>query len=227
MTRGPARPVPLPRRAAHLLIAAAGLAGLLLQYRVVSRLLAERGTGTGGTLFILAGYFTILTNLLLAAVHGVCLAAPASRAGRFLSRAPVQGGLLLYILIVGLIYASLLAGLWNPQGEQWWADTLLHRVTPLLQLAFWLLAVPKVRLPWQVLAVWLAYPVLYLAWVFVRGSQGAAYPYPFIDLEKLGPGRTLVNSLLIGFAFLAAGALIIGAGRALAERPGIRPRKDV
>jgi hypothetical protein len=207
----------LPARFFHLAIFAAGLVGLALQLQVSYGLQSDRGLGVLSTLLKLSSYFTILTNVLLTVAHGSCLFAPQSAAGRFFSRPSVQSGLLLYIVIVGIVYVTLLSGLWQPEGIHWWADHLLHHVTPLLQLAFWIFAMPKQRLPWTLSLSWLAYPTLYLVWVFVRGSKVADYPYPFINLDKLGLSHTLLNSLGMGVAFLVAGLAIIAASRALAR----------
>ena len=203
----------------HLAIAASGLAGLILQYQVTTDLLALRGFGAGAALLKLASFFTILTNLLLTVVHSVCLFAPGSRAGRSLARPAVQTSLLLYIAVVGLVYSILLAKLWNPQGMQWWADHLLHHATPFLQLVFWITCVPKKRLPWSYAAAWLAYPASYLVWILARGSQVADYPYPFVNLDKLGLARTLANSAAMAVAFYCGGLLLIGLSRWLAK-PG-------
>lgn len=203
----------MPReRCFRILIVCIGLAGLILQYQLSHGMLTARGLGLGGVLLKLASYFTILTNALLVAVHGICLAAPGSRIGRKLAGPAVQGALLLYILVVGLVYMTLLAGLWNPQGKQWWADNLLHRVTTLLQLGFWIAFVPKVKLPWRLAFVWLVWPAVYLLWALARGGD---YPYPFLELDRLGPMRTALNCLMMGAGFLAGGLAIIAASRRL------------
>ncbi|WP_204324959.1 Pr6Pr family membrane protein, partial [Stenotrophomonas maltophilia] len=87
-------------------------------------------------------YFTILTNLLLAAV----LTAVAF--GRTVGISLI-GAVTLFIVIVGIVYALLLRATWNPQGWQKMADVALHDVTPLLAVAFWLGFVPKGRLAWR------------------------------------------------------------------------------
>lgn len=214
-------PPPLPARLFHLAIFAAGLTGLLLQFQVSHGIMLSRGLGIGATLFKLSSFFTILTNLVLTVAHAICLFAPRSIWARWLSRPSVQGGLLLYIAIVGLVYSIILARLWKPEGVQWWADHLLHHVTPLLQLAYWICAVGKERLPWRLALSWLGYPTLYLVWVFIRGSRVADYPYPFINLAKLGLQRTVLNSAGMAVAFLVAGLAIIAGSRALNRRsPG-------
>lgn len=206
-------------------IALTGLAGLLMQFRISHGIFVSRGLGLSTSLPKFASYFTVLTNALLVTGHAACLVAPSSKSGRFFARPSVQSGLLLYIGIVGVVYGAILAGLWSPTGSQWWADSILHRITPLLQLGFWILFVPKIRLPWRLALVWLAYPAAYLGWALAYGSRGGGYPYPFIDLNELGPARTLANCGWMTLAFLVGGLLLIGTSRFLAKCPasGVSP----
>ena len=44
------------------------------------------------------------------------------------------------------------------------------------------------------------------------------YPYPFIDVTKLGYGRMLLNSAGLILAFLALELLFVGLGRLLKAR---------
>jgi hypothetical protein len=208
------------RRAFQAVIALTGLAGLLIQFQITHGIFVSRGLGLAASLPKFASYFTILTNALLVTGHAVWLFAPSSKAGRFFARPSVQGGLLLYIGIVGVVYGAILASLWSPAGIHWWADSILHRITPLLQLGFWIIFVPKIRLPWHLALTWLVYPAAYLGWALAYGSRGGGYPYPFIDLGELGPARTLVNCGWMTLAFLAGGLLLIGVSRFLAKRPG-------
>ena len=201
-------------QAFRLVIVAAAVTGLVLQFQVTAGNHATRGLGLGVTLLKLASYFTILTNALLAAVHAVALIVPESRAGRVCRGPEAQGGLLLYIGVTGIVYVTMLSGLWNPQGMHWWADNLLHRVTPLLQIGFWIACVPKLRLGWKLSLVWLAWPAVYLGWAMLRGGD---YPYPFLEFDRLGLGRTVLNCVVMGVAFLGLGLGIIGISRYLAK----------
>lgn len=210
------RPSPWFTRALHFCIAAIAITGLVLQFQVSHGTLSARGDGLATTLLKLASYFTILTNLLLAIAHGICLLAPRTKAGRFFAHPAVQSGLLLYILVVKIVYVSFLAGLWNPEGKQWWADNLLHHLTPLFQIVFWVAFVPKGRLSWRLALLWLAWPACYLVWALARGHD---YPYPFLELDRLGPARTALNCLLMGAGFLAGGLGVIGLDRLLAPKP--------
>ncbi len=99
----------------------------------------------------------------------------------------------MYIAVVGLIYHSLLAGRWNPQGLLFWVNHVLHTVMPIAFVLDWLLFVPKGRLRWIDPVKWLAYPLLYGVWTVIHGQLIGWYPYWFIDIGALGWNRALVN----------------------------------
>jgi hypothetical protein len=151
----------------------------------------------------MAGYFTILTNLGVAAVM------LAEVAGRRTS-ARLAGGLTLAILMVALIYHLLLAGLWRPTGLAWWADQGLHTAVPALVLIWWLGQAPK-RVGLRDLPLWLAWPSIYLAYALVRGLATGFWPYPFLDVGALGWARVagIVAIITLAFAALALVMLLL------------------
>ncbi len=119
------------------------------------------------------------------------------------------------IALVALAYHFLLSHVWNPQGLQWLADLLLHYLTPALYCAYWLFVAPKRSLAWWSPLAWSVYPLLYFAYVLLRGAVLGSYPYYFIDASALGYARTLLNAsalmlayLLVGWLFLALLAMI-------------------
>jgi hypothetical protein len=103
--------------------------------------------------------------------------------------------------------------LWHPEGWQWLADELMHDVMPLLFLIYWWCCVPKGTLRLKHLALWVIYPVVYFAYSLLRGHLLATYPYPFIDVEKLGYPQVFINAagLLAGFVVIAL--VVIGLDR--------------
>ena len=154
----------------------------------------------------LAGYFTILTNCAVAALM------TATALGARLS-ARVQGGLMLSILMVGLVYHALLARLWAPQGLAWWTDQALHSATPLLMLVWWLRYGDR-RVGARDLPAWLIWPALYAAYALTRGALTGFWPYPFLYAGQLGWLQVALNTSGMVLAFAALGLALIGLARA-------------
>lgn len=157
------------------------------------------------TIWALGGYFTILTNLVVA-LHMAAVAL------RWQIGASQAAGLLLSILMVGIVYHLLLAGLWAPQGMAWWADQGLHTGTPAAMLMWWLAFAPK-AVGWRDLPLWLIWPLAYCAYALLRGAVTGFWPYPFLNADVLGWGMVAVHlaGMLVGFA--AVGAVIVGLAR--------------
>lgn len=159
------------------------------------------------------GFFTILTNILVALALTLPWLAPESRAGQFFDRPSVRTAILAYIIIVAVIYHYLLAKLWNPQGWQLIADTIEHVVTPALYVIDWVLFVPKGTVKWKSAVVWLGYPLVYAAYSLIHGAVTGFYPYPFINVSNLGYDKVLINMAVLVLVFLGLGLALIGIDR--------------
>ena len=195
------------------IVAAVGLASLLLQYVLLMELTRDTiGVLVGNVQFF--SYFTILTNLSIVLVA----ATAAMGAGGFFARPRVRGAVALYIAVTGLIYVLILRHLWQPQGAAWLADTGLHYVMPVLYLTWWMLAVPHGQLQLRDLLKWLLFPLAYLGWALLVGAMIGLYPYPFVDLGVLGWGRTLLNAAGVLFVFLVLGGVVLTLDGLLARR---------
>ena len=156
-------------------------------------------------LWFMAGYFTILTNLLVA------LAMFAVAQGRALT-ARIAGALLLSILMVAITYHLILARLWSPQGLAFWADQGLHTAVPLATLGWWLAFAPKdTRL--RDLPYWLIWPLAYCLYSLIRGAITGFWPYPFFDLSTLGALRLSINIAALVAAFSLLALAILGLAR--------------
>ena len=151
----------------------------------------------------LAGYFTILTNGAVAVLMGRCALGAALSAR-------LQGGLVLSIVMVGLVYHAILARLWAPQGLAWWTDQALHTATPLLTLAWWL-GFGDRRVGLRDLPSWLTWPAAYAAYALVRGTLTGFWPYPFLDADTLGWPRVALNvtGMVLAFALLGVGLIAL------------------
>ena len=154
-------------------------------------------------LWRMAGYFTILTNLLVAlSMLAVGLRAPINAAW--------AAGLTLWITMVGIVYHAVLARLWAPVGLAYWADQGLHTAVPLLMAAWWAAFAPK-AVTVRHLPLWLIWPLAYCVYALIRGTLTGFWAYPFIDVSMLGWTRVGLNvlGLLAAFAVLGAGLLAL------------------
>lgn len=194
-------------RFAAALVALICSVGLVVQFNAT----IAQDHSVAQTLWILARFFTVLTNFALA------LTMTAIVFGKTLS-ARFIGGITLAILLVGAVYMILLRGLIDLKGSALLADTLLHKVSPVVAALYWLAFAPKSGLRRSDPILWAAFPIVYLAYALARGMAEAKYAYPFIDLGTLGSAAVAVNSVAIAIVFLIAGIALVAIGRALAAR---------
>ena len=193
--------------------------GVLLQLFLSLRLAQANGHSLAYGLVVYLGYFTVLTNLFVALVLSA-LAVPAHSPSLlpFLRRPGTLGCAATSIALVGLGYHFLLRNIWDPQGAQWLADTLLHYVTPMAFCVYWLWALPKAGLGWRAPWVWCLYPLLYFAYAMVRGEWLGTYPYPFIDVGAIGYPGAFTSALGLLVVFLIVAGLLLAVGRAIEQR---------
>ncbi|BBF68956.1 Pr6Pr family membrane protein [Sphingomonas bisphenolicum] len=188
------------------------LTGLAVQFDAT---LAQTGS-IGATLWTLMRFFTIWANILVVLTLG------AIALGRSVSPRLV-GGMLLSILLVGIVYGLLLRGLLSLSGGALLADTLLHKVTPVLVPPWWIGFAPKGQLgrrdPW----VWAIFPALYLPYALLRGMMEGSYAYPFINVTKFGVGQVAINAVLIAISFVAAGYVLVWIDRRFSASPSPPP----
>jgi hypothetical protein len=160
----------------------------------------------GATLWILARYFTVITNLLLA------LTMTAVMIGRKVS-AFLLGGITLSILLVGIVYATLLQGLVHLSSGALVADILLHKASPVAMALWWLFFAPKRALKWDAPAKWVLFPLVYFGYALARGAADGRYPYPFMDVGDLGWPQTLLNAGGVAMGFVLAGFALVWLDR--------------
>lgn len=187
----------MPRLAAAL-VAIVCWAGLAIQFSVTY----GSHPDALATLWILARFFTTLTNLLVAVT--MTWVATGGRASPTL-----LGGTTLAILLVGVVYATLLRGLIELSGGAILADMLLHKISPIVMVLWWLLFAPRARLRGSAPLWWSIYPLTYLAYALGRGAIEHKYPYPFLDVGKIGWLQTTLNAGGIALGFIIAGFALV------------------
>jgi hypothetical protein len=204
-------PPPFSRaaRTAAAVIAAIGWLALAMQLVVTLGMMTADGHSVPAAVWRYLGYFTILTNLLVA-VTMTRVARDRWPAGAA-PQVSVVSGVVLAIAIVGVVYEVLLSGRVPAMGPLWWtADRLLHYVVPTLAVLWWLACVPKHTLGARDPVRWLAYPAGYLVYALARGAVDQWYPYFFIDVAAIGYGQALTNAALLSVGMLAVGYVIVG-----------------
>lgn len=201
------------KRVLMVATASAAWLALLLQFAMTMRIATAKGMTVIGAILTYFSFFTLLTNLIVALVLSFSLWASGSRWGRFFSSPFVATGTALYIATVGLVYSLLLRHLLNPEGLSKLTDVLLHDCVPVLFVAYWIFFVPKSGLRWKDPWSWAIYPIVYFAWILIRGAIYGLYPYPFVDVGQLGYPKVMMNSAALLSIFLVAGFVVVAVGR--------------
>lgn len=164
----------------------------------------------GRSLLNFFSFFTIQSNIIAGVVLlivgvGTLLNAEANRQFAF-----IRGAATLYMVITGIVFALLLAGLAERlQLTVPWVNMVLHYLIPIVMLVDWLLFPPKFKFSLRHTILWLAFPLAYLAYALIRGSIVNWYPYPFLDPPQVGWVSVIVTSIAIaigaaGLAWLLA-----------------------
>lgn len=200
--------MPLARLLA-LVICLAACTGIGIEFQN----LLGKGRSLVEAAWSLAGYFTILTNTIVAVIFGA-IAAAAGRA----QKPRMIAGVAAAIALVGIVFALLLEGMRPLGGSVAVSDFLLHKLTPVAVPLYWLLFVRKGALTWRDPLIWALYPLAYLGYALVRGLSEGRFAYPFIDIGAIGWMQAAINAVAIGAAFVIAGQVMVAADRLLARR---------
>jgi hypothetical protein len=199
---------PLALSLARLAFGTLAIVAMTYQFAVLN---VEPGYAKGNFF----SFFTIQSNILAVAALFLLVAVPRERRTALFDGA--RQAAVLYIAITGVVFALLLSGLQEDvQTSASWVDFVVHKLMPVVLVVDWLVDPPHRRLPaWTVLA-WLVYPAAWLAYTLVRGEIVDWYPYPFVDVSRLGYGGVLARAagLTVAFALGAAALLWLGNRRA-------------
>jgi hypothetical protein len=190
-----------------------GTFGLALQLWQTIQISEAKGDGALAGVWIYLGFYTILSNILVAKVLSSAAIGPRNAILRFYLRPGVQTATAMSIAIVSLIYNLMLRQLWHPTGWVLLSDVIVHDIMPPLYLLYWWLATPKGALRWAQVLVWQSYPAGYFVYVLLRGAVNGWYPYPFLDVKALGYGQVLVDAIAVLMAFIAIGLMLVALGR--------------
>ena len=164
-------------------------------------------------------YFTIITNILVALAMTLPWLAPRSRAGRFFVLPAVRTAIAAYIIVVAVVYHTMLSRLYHPQGWRLVCDIILHYMVPPLFVLDWALFVDKRDLSWRLTLPSFVLPVIYLLWTAVHGAVAGFYPYPFMNVNRIGYEQVVMNVGGLVLAFVCLVLALVGIGRVLGVVP--------
>lgn len=159
--------------------------------------------GTDGSYFStfweLARYFTIVVNFIMSWI----LIEAASR-GRWRNFNAFTAATV-WIWVVGVVYHLLLAKGHNPTGIGVITNQVHHTIAPFGAFLIWILTRSRDYIPAREPFKWLIFPVLYTAYVLLRGHFDNTYPYDFSNPDKLGWGGLFISQTIFLFVFLGLG----------------------
>ena len=150
--------------------------------------------GIGTRMVQTFSFFTIQSNLL-ALIAALSLMMNPRRDGRFWRVLRLDA--LLGITITGLVFDLVLIHYVHPSGWQLVATIGFHYVAPWATLLGWLLFGPWPRID-RTTAVWaFVWPVAWIVYTFVHGAIAHWYPYPFLNVDKIGFWRSIASTAVV------------------------------
>ena len=200
----------------------AGLFAIVGWFAIVGQYLAGHSYSVASTIDYFS-YFTILSNILVAAILTSTAIAAQSSFWHYLRRPSVGAAAAVYITVTGLTYYFILAAQYDLHGWTKFFDHLLHYVMPPAYVLFWLVFVPKGRLTFKT-ALWaLVPPILYAVYTFIHGPWTGLYPYPFVDVPKIGIRQTVINVAEFVIFFFIASVIFLAIDRLIGRLRGAVP----
>ncbi|MCH2190912.1 MAG: Pr6Pr family membrane protein [Gammaproteobacteria bacterium] len=147
-------------------------------------------------------FFTIWSNTLVFIVFALfaCGRAP-HRLVILMSTVAIMG--------VGIIFHTLLSSPANQQGLDLLANLITHTFIPILTFLWWAGFQSQHYFAWQDAIAGIFFPAIYCVYALVRAEYSGFYPYPFIDLEKLGAAGLIKSIFIISLAFLILGLCLV------------------
>lgn len=163
-------------------------------------------------------YFTEITNLSIdfwLLGLGFSILFKKERLYRRLTSPALRGALAVYIFVVGFIYWAVLfpfVGFYS--WGLWWGnltDVWNHLFIPVFTVFLFFKMPAETRIEKKRLWLWLVYPLVYLAFCFVRGAIDGWYPYPFLDpASEVLKSKNMDPALVLPFAVVFLLAMFVG-----------------
>jgi len=154
-------------------------------------------------------FFTILTNTIVFLCTALLLFGGRCNMNSFFRKSTTITAITVYILIVGIVFNLLLRQIVDLKGHHLIVSEIFHTVVPALFLFYWLFFVSSEKINFKVILSWLVYPIIYIIYTLLHGILTNFYPYPFIDVTKVGFKTALVNGFFVLLAFVVLSVILI------------------
>jgi hypothetical protein len=185
------------------LTALAVFAGIVIQVFVSANAKAEFFHSAGGRVFNVFCFFTIQSNLIVG-VTSLLLALNPHRSSTVFKAFRLTG--LVAITVTGIVFHAVLARLLDLESWGLVANNLVHTVVPVMAVLGWLMFGPRGLTSRRVVWLSVLFPIAWLIFVLIRGPIVHFYPYPFVDVIKLGYVRVLINCVWVSVLYLGLAA---------------------
>ena len=158
-----------------------------------------------GRIIFYYSFFTVLSNLMLAFS---CLWLTFNpNCNRYCFKVIRLNGLV-GVIITAIVYNLILRGIHKPPNTLLlFANESLHVILPVFGILSWLVWGPFRRIHFNVIVGSFLSMLVYGIYIFIRGYITQQYPYPFINVVRIGYVKALyavgsVFVLFLGLAFL-------------------------
>ncbi|ALE04613.1 hypothetical protein AL755_02990 (plasmid) [Arthrobacter sp. ERGS1:01] len=169
----------------------------------------------GQRIFEFFSYFTVESNIFVGVATGMLFMRP-DRDGAFWR--VLRIGSMFGITVTLAIYHFILSPLAAFTGIASASNIGLHYVVPIFAILGWIFFGPHPRVTWRALLLAALWPASYIVLTIAQGAVTGFYPYPFVNITKLGFTTVAVNGVGVILLLLAVGALYLLLDNLIARR---------
>ncbi|HEV3235024.1 MAG TPA: Pr6Pr family membrane protein [Candidatus Dormibacteraeota bacterium] len=168
--------------------------------------------GAGEPHFDAVNFLSFFTHLSVLFAAGILLYCALSR-----HHSPaidnLRGAAVTYVAITGMVYNTILGGAGDLGSAFGIADSLAHKLIPILVAIDWIVDPPGNRLALRLLPLWLAFPIGFAVYSMLRGAAVGWYPYGFFNPDAVGGYggvATWVAGISVGTLVIALLVVAVG-----------------
>ena len=202
----------------RILIVLCGTVGILFDFIAVEFINTPYTNWDGLSLF---KYFTIQSNIIVVVYFFTLIQS------KFFNPSPGYiryiGSVVLSISLTFIIFAIFLQPTWNPTGLQFYSSLLLHYITPILAIFYFVRYFKEFTFKQTDYRIWIIYPLAYMVFVLLLGLFTGDYLYPFLDINTNGVLSVVIFIGVASLIYFGLSKLIIHLNHRINNR---RYRED-